>query len=50
MLSNRLSERSKRGAKALTTTLISILILLLGALLVQPALGSAVYSSMIAMS
>ena len=39
MLSNRLSERSKRGAKAFTTTLISILILLLGALLVQPRLG-----------
>ena len=39
MLSNRLSARSKRGAKALTTTLISILILLLGALMVQPRLG-----------
>ena len=39
MLSNRLSERSKRGSKAFTTTLISILILLLGALLVQPRLG-----------
>jgi len=36
---NRLSPRSKQGAKALTTTLISILILLLGGLLVQPRLG-----------